>query len=435
MSLSDLARSTPRSAGAPDREPSQENTGRRRIAALLVDLILVLAPLATGAVIVAGLLAGGSPAGSADVAVFCGTAVVVSLLVLVGPVRARRASRGGRAAASASSRRRRLGLVSVLTVVVILLALASVAIGSRSLGIGEVISAVMPPYGASVTDAELIVRELRAPRTLLGLLVGAALGVAGATIQGHTRNPLADPSLLGVSAGAACAVVLGIFVLGFSTPGEYIWLAFAGALAASAAVLAISAVAGRGSPLTLILGGAVLSAVLTSVTSAIVLIDEASFDVYRFWAVGSLAGRGFDVLVPLLPFIIVGLVLALAGAPGLNLLATGQDVARGLGLNVAGHRVLGIVAITLLAGAATAACGPIGFIGIVAPHLARALVGPDYRWSIPVAALSGAGLLIAGDMVGRVLVRPAELQVGIVVALIGAPFLIALVRRRKVMSL
>lgn len=435
MSLSDLERSIPRSTGAPNRELSQENSGRRQIAALLVDAILVLAPLVTGAIIVAGLLFGGSLVGSADVAVFCGAAVVVSLLVLVGPVRARRDSRSGRAAVAASTRRSRLGLVLVLTVVVILLSLASLAIGSRTLGIEEVISAVMPPYGASVTDAELIVRELRAPRTLLGLMVGAALGVAGATIQGHTRNPLADPGLLGVSAGAACAVVLGIFVLGFSTPGEYIWLAFAGALTASGAVFAISAGAGRGSPLTLILAGAVLSAVLTSVTSAIVLIDEASFDVYRFWAVGSLAGRGVEVMVPLLPFILAGLLLALAGAPGLNLLATGQDVARGLGLNVAGHRVLGILAITLLAGAATAACGPIGFIGLVAPHVARALIGHDYRWSLPVAALSGAALLLAGDVVGRVVVRPAELQVGIVVAIIGAPFLIALIRRRKVMSL
>lgn len=431
MSLSDLA--PPNLPDASSTHAEGEASAKRRlhrVGAAACDVLLVLAPLVVGAIIVLGQYAGGAGGGSADIAVFCGAAAVVSVVVLVGPVRARRAARAGRVAARVMTRRSRVGLIAFLTVVVVLLALASLAIGSRSLGIVEVVAAATPPYGQSVTDAELIVRELRAPRTLLGLVVGGALGVAGATIQGHTRNPLADPGLLGVSAGAACAVVLGIFVLGLSTPGEYIWLAFAGALAASAAVFAVSAVGGS-SPLTLVLAGAVLSAVLASITSAIVLIDESSFDVYRFWVVGSLAGRGADVLWPLLPFILVGLLLALMGAPGLNLLATGDDVARSLGVNTAAHRVLGVVAITLLAGAATAACGPIGFVGLVAPHLARGLVGSDVRWSLPVAALCGAALVLAGDVVGRVLVRPEELQVGIVIALIGAPFLIALVRRRK----
>ncbi|WP_339618483.1 iron ABC transporter permease [uncultured Salinibacterium sp.] len=435
MSLSDLARLTRRATAASDDGPSRSRIKRRHAIAVALDAALVLTPLAVGGVILGGLLSGGTSLGSADVAVFAAAAILLSLAVGLGPVRSRVASRAGRPVIAQSTRQARLRVIMFLALVVVLLALASLAIGSRALGIGEVLTALLPPYGESTTDAALIVRELRAPRTVLGLAVGAALGVAGATIQGHTRNPLADPGLLGVSAGATCAVVLGIFVLGLSTPLEYIWLAFAGALLASLAVFTVAAVSGGSSPLTLILTGAVLSAILASVTSAIVLIDEASFDVYRFWVVGSLAGRDSDILLPLLPFIVAGLILALACAPGLNLLATGGDVARALGLNVTVHRMLGIASITLLAGAATAACGPIGFIGLVAPHVARALVGNDYRWSLPVAALSGAALLLAGDVVGRVVARPAELQVGIVVALIGAPFLVALIRRRKLTQL
>ena len=263
--------------------------------------------------------------------------------------------------------------------------------------------------------------------------MGAALGIAGALIQGHTRNPLADPGILGVTAGAACAVVLAIFGLGIATPLGYIWFALLGAFLASALVFGLSAIGtGKLSPLTLVLGGSAIGAFLTSVTSAVVLLDQNTLDSYRFWVVGSIAGRGLDILTPLLPFLVVGLVLALATTPGLNLLSLGEDVARSLGISILANRIAGIVAITLLTGAATAACGPIAFVGLVVPHVARAISGPDYRWIVPFSGLLGAIVLVMSDVIGRVVVRPGELQVGIVLAVVGAPFFIALVRRQEV---
>ncbi|KJC63108.1 iron ABC transporter permease [Agreia bicolorata] len=333
-------------------------------------------------------------------------------------------------------RLRRIGWLPALVVLLLIAALASLAIGSRPLSIADVGAALLPPYDTGASDAELIVRSIRFPRTILAIVVGFALGAAGSLIQGHTRNALADPGILGISAGAACAVVVAIYVLGVSTPAGYVWFAFAGALAASAAVFGISS-AGRGmrSPMTLVLGGAALAAFLGSITSALVLLDESTLDSYRFWIVGSVAGRGLDVLLPLLPFLAAGTVIALLSAPGLNLLATGDDLAVGLGLNIRAHRASGILAITLLAGAATAACGPIGFVGLVAPHMARAIVGSDYRWTVPYSGLLGALMLCVGDVVGRLMLRPGELQVGIVVALIGGPVFIALIRRRRLAAL
>ena len=475
MTLSDLTSSGAGPAPTePNESPVRPRIGPRRTGAAVVDAVIVLAPLIVGALILRSL-AGVPAVGSADQVVFGGAAILTSAALYVGTLGVGKGRRGasvgdrwfglvvrshdgqilGLARAlnpfsaretatrrdaeaegwvvplATRTRKQRLGMLAALALLLALLVLASLAVGSRSLSIADVLGALLPPYDGTASDADLIVRELRLPRTLLGIVVGAALGAAGASIQGHTRNPLADPGLLGVSAGAACAVVLAIYLLGASTPIEFIWFAFAGALVASAAVFGISSIgAGIRSPLTLILAGSALAAALGSITSAIVLIDETTLDSYRFWVVGSLAGRGLDILVPLLPFFAIGLVLAFAGGPGLNLLTTGDDVARGLGLNIGAHRLLGLATITLLTGAATAACGPIAFVGLVAPHVARALVGADYRWLIPASAGTGAALLVASDVVGRVLVRPAELQVGIVVALIGAPFFVALIRRR-----
>nr|WP_149360079.1 iron ABC transporter permease [Lolliginicoccus suaedae] len=333
-------------------------------------------------------------------------------------------------------RMRRLGGLIVLAILLAVVLLASIAVGARPLTLAEIWAAVTPPYDVAVTDTEIIVRSLRLPRAVLGLIVGAALGMAGALIQGHTRNPLADPGILGVSAGAALAVVLAIFLLGIATPQGYIWFALIGAFLASALVFGLSAIgSGKVSPLSLVLGGTAIAAFLSSLTSAMVLLDQQTLDSYRFWVVGSVAGRGLDVLVPLLPFFAVGFLIALASSPGLNLLSLGEEVARSLGIHVGVNRVVGIVAITLLTGAATAACGPIGFLGMVVPHLARAFTGPDYRWIVPFSALIGAIVLVTADVVGRVVVRPGELQVGIVLALVGAPFFIAVVRRRKLVTL
>ncbi|WP_104522704.1 FecCD family ABC transporter permease [Blastococcus atacamensis] len=329
---------------------------------------------------------------------------------------------------------RRLATLLVLLVLVVAAALASIAVGTRSIGLGEVWRSLLDSDLA--TEEAVIVRQLRVPRTVLGLLVGLALGLAGALMQGHTRNPLGDPGLLGITAGASLAVVLAISVLGLSSPSGYVWFAFAGALAGTVLVYAIGS-AGRGAatPLTLALAGAALSALFFALVRAILVSDQQTLDSFRFWVVGSLAGRGAEVAWQVGPFIAAGLVLALANAPALNLLGLGEDVARGLGQRIWLARVGGLGAITLLCGAATAACGPIAFVGLVVPHIVRALTGPDHRWLLPCSGLLGAALLLGADVIGRVVARPAELQVGIVLALLGAPFFIALVRRTRAAGL
>ena len=333
-----------------------------------------------------------------------------------------------------SPRARRLLVLLVLLGLVAAAALASIAIGTRSLAPGEVWRALTDRHPTD--EAAVIVQQLRVPRTVLGLLVGAALGMSGALMQGHTRNPLGDPGLLGVTAGASLAVVLAIAYFDVTSVSGYVWFAFAGALAGTVLVYAIGS-AGRGgaTPITLALAGAALSALLYALVRAIVVSDTQTLDSFRFWQVGALAGRGSEVAWQVAPFIAVGVVLALANAPALNLLGLGEDVARGLGQRIWLARAVGLAAITLLCGAATAACGPIAFVGLVVPHVVRALTGPDHRWLVPCSALLGAALLLSADVLGRVLARPGELQVGIVLALIGAPFFIALVRRRKTMAL
>jgi len=329
-------------------------------------------------------------------------------------------------------RRRLLGLLAIAAILTVVL-LAGIAVGARPMTIAEVVHALTTDDGS---DTDVIVHTLRIPRTVLGLVVGIALGVAGALIQGHTRNPLADAGLLGLNAGAAFFVVLSIYLLGMATPGQYLWFAFAGSLTASVVVFGLSSLGGgRAGPLTLALAGAAVAFFLQAMTHAVVLLDQTTLDGYRFWIVGSVAGRDLEVLWQVLPFLAAGLLLAVVNTPGLNVLGLGEDVARSLGTNVVAARTVGIVAITLLTGAATAACGPIAFVGLVVPHVARAITGPDYRWLLPYAGLLGGVMLVLADVVGRIVVRPGELQVGIVLALMGAPFFIALVRRRRLVAL
>lgn len=334
---------------------------------------------------------------------------------------------------SAATRRRRITGLIVLGLALIMVALMSIAIGARPLSFAEIFHALFASTG---TDTDVIVTSLRVPRTVLGLLVGTALGVAGALIQGHTRNPLADAGLLGLNAGAAFFVVTAIFLFGIASPGDYLWFAFAGAAAASVVVFGSASLGGgRADPLSLALAGAAVAFFLQALTNAIVLLDQNTLDSYRFWIVGSISGRGPDIFWTVLPFIVVGLVIAVAGTPALNTISLGDDVAKSLGTNIALTRVVGIVAITLLTGAATAACGPIAFVGLVVPHIARAVTGPDYRWLLPFAGALGGVFLVLADVIGRVVVRPGELQVGIVLALVGGPFFIALVRRRRLVAL
>ena len=326
------------------------------------------------------------------------------------------------------ARVRRVVVVLGLLVVLLLAVLASLAVGARSIAPGAVLDALVSPSGS---DADVVVRELRVPRTVVGLVVGVALGLAGALAQGHTRNPLADPGLLGVSAGAALAVVVGI-ALGVSAPLAQGGLAVAGALVASTVVFAIGGVGRRGSsPATQALAGVVLTSLLLALVSAVVLRDATALDAYRFWNVGSVSGRGLDVLVAVLPLLLLGVVLALVNAPALDLLGLGDDVAAGLGVPVARTRLVGLAAVALLTASATAVAGPIAFAGLVCPHVARAAVGVAHRWLVPVSGLVGAVLVLVADVLGRVVARPGELQVGLVLAALGAPVFIAVVRRSR----
>jgi iron complex transport system permease protein len=328
---------------------------------------------------------------------------------------------------------RSTGLVVALGALALVL-FASVAYGSKTIPLGTVADALRH-YDATDPD-QVIVRTLRLPRTVVGQLVACALGLAGTVMQGVTRNPLADPGVMGINGGAALFVVAGIHWFGVGTLSGYVWFAFAGAAGASIVVYAIGASGREGAtPVKLALAGAAVSAMLVSATTAILLVDTATLDQYRFWAVGSLAGRSSAIAVQVLPFILVGTVLALASGRLLNTLSLGDDVARSLGLRVGVTRASAMAAVVILCGAATAAAGPIAFVGLTVPHVARAITGPDHRWTLPYAMVLSPILLLGSDVLGRLVVRPAEVQVGIVTALVGAPVFIALVRRRTMSEL
>ncbi len=328
----------------------------------------------------------------------------------------------------------RLAGIVVCLVVLIALCYLSLAIGARITPLDAVWSAVTS-YDPTNPD-HLVIIELRLPRTILGLLVGAALGLSGAVMQGVTRNPLADPGILGVNGGAALFVVLGITVFDVTSVAGYVWFAFAGAALAAVVVYSISALGREGAtPVKLALAGAALSAALAAVTTAFLLLDQATFDQFRFWQVGALAGRDLSIAAQVAPFLILGSVVALCLGPMLNALSLGEDVARGLGANVGVSRALAAAVVVVLCGAATAACGPIAFVGLTIPHVARMIVGPDYRWVLPYSLVLAPILLLTADVIGRVIARPGEVQVAIVTAVIGAPVFIALVRRRKLSEL
>ena len=251
-----------------------------------------------------------------------------------------------------------------------------------------------------------------------------------------TRNPLADPGILGVNAGAAFFVAFAVGVLGVTGIGSYIWFTFAGAVVATIVVYALGSLGRAGAtPIRLTLSGIALGAVLGGVTSGMLLLDPDAFDRMRFWGAGSLAGRGLDIASEVAPFIALGVFLAALIARPLNAIALGDDLAQSLGANVIRTRIVGVVAVTLLAGAATAAAGPIGFVGLMIPHMVRWFVGPDQRWILIYTVFAAPGLLLLSDVVGRIVIRPGELQVGIVTAFVGAPVLIVLVRRKKASGL
>ena len=329
--------------------------------------------------------------------------------------------------------RRVLGIVVLLAALALML-MASLALGSRQIPVDIVIDAVDRTIRGIdvVTNDGLIVRDMRLPRTVIGLVAGLALGAAGALMQAVTRNPLADPGLLGVNAGAAFAAVIGVSAFAVEGTSGLVWFALAGAAIASVVVYTLGSV-GRGgaTPVRLTLAGMALTALLVALTSAVILSDQEALQLYRFWVVGALAGRDIGVVLQVAPFIAVGLVLAVAVAYLLNALALGDETARALGTNVATTRLITALAVTLLCGAATAACGPIVFVGLVVPHVVRMWFGPDERWVVPASALAGPVLMLASDVVGRMIARPSEVQVGIMTAVLGGPAFVALVRRSR----
>jgi iron complex transport system permease protein len=312
----------------------------------------------------------------------------------------------------------------------VLVALASIAIGAKELSLEQVWHGLFQDTGSY---GDVVVDE-RLSRTALGLLAGAALGLAGAVLQALTRNPLADPGLLGLNAGASAAVVTAITYFGVTSLSGYVWFAFAGAAAVGALVWFLGG-SRSATPVRLALAGTAISAALYGYLQAVMITDEAALNKMRFWTVGSLASATDSTILQVLPFIAVGSVLSLVLARPLNAVAMGDDTAKALGADLNRTRALSMLAATVLCGAATAACGPIAFVGLMVPHVVRSFTGPDLRWILPYAAILSPVLLLGADVLGRVVARPSELQVGIVTAIIGGPVFIFLVRRRRTAQL
>jgi iron complex transport system permease protein len=319
-----------------------------------------------------------------------------------------------------------LGLVGCAGVLALCL-LASVRFGAAQIGTWDVILA-FTDYDGSEDD--LIIRTLRVPRALVAALVGASLAVAGAMIQGLTRNPLADPAILGIEAGAALAVVASVFVFGASSLTTYAVFAFVGAAVAAMVVYALGTFGGGATAMKLVVAGAAMAALLSSLTMAVLILNQRTLEEIRFWLAGSVAGRDLELFLQVLPYVSAGLLLALALGRQITTLTLGEDVATGLGQRTAWVKGLSAAAVVLLAGSAVAVAGPIGFVGLVVPHVARFFVGVDYRWILPYSALLGAVLLVSADIAARVVLRPQELPVGVMTALVGAPFFIYLARKR-----
>ncbi|MFI6386821.1 FecCD family ABC transporter permease [Nonomuraea sp. NPDC050547] len=331
--------------------------------------------------------------------------------------------------------RQRSLLITGTVVVLLGLVLLSLAVGSRAIPLADVARALTDPASVDPETAA-IVRGTRLTRTFVAILAGAALGLAGAVMQGLTRNPLADPGLLGVSAGAAFGIVASATFLAATGLLTTIWFAFGGAALAAVVVYALGS-RGRGgaSPVKLALAGVALTYLLDSLTSGLALTDPEALDRYRYWSAGSLTGHSNETVLTVLPFLALGAILAFGTAPALNSLALGDDVAVTLGRRLGPTRLRAAIAVTVLTGAAVAVTGPIVFVGLVVPHLVRMVTGPDHRWLLPGAALVAPCLVLLADILGRVVARPQEIDVSLVAALLGAPFFIALVRRRRVAEL
>jgi iron complex transport system permease protein len=315
----------------------------------------------------------------------------------------------------------------LLSLLVLLLCLVlSVTYGAAEISLDKVLAALIA-FNGSIEH--LIIRTVRLPRSLIAILVGAAIAVAGTLMQGLTRNPLADPGILGINAGAAMAVVMTSFIFGTSSPIVYAWSAFLGAGVAAVTVYLLGSL-GRGglTPLNITIAGAALTAFLSSLTTGILILSQRTLDEIRFWLAGSVAGSDLALFLQVLPYIAIGLAIAFALSRPITTLSLGEDVARSLGQRTAWVKVTAAISVVLLAGSSVAAAGPIGFIGLVVPHIVRFFVGFDYRWILPYSAVFGAILLLVADIGARLLIKPQELPVGVMTALFGTPFFIYLAR-------
>ncbi|MBQ1444937.1 MAG: iron ABC transporter permease [Renibacterium sp.] len=347
---------------------------------------------------------------------------------------------GSPAVDSGKSRSRKLAVLLILAVSLLLVALASVAIGARGIALGTVFEALghLDQIGKPGVDpsGDWAVVQTRVPRTVAGILVGACLGLAGTAMQGVARNPLADPGILGVNAGAALSVIVAVVLFGVGTASGYVWFAFVGAAAAAVVVYAVASLGREGAtPVKLALAGAAISAGLASLLQALLITNQGALNAFRNWQVGSVAGKNWDQVLAVLPFMLVGIGIVVFTGRWLNGLALGDDLARGLGQNPALARGVTAVGIVLLCGAATALAGPVGFIGLVVPHLLRALIGTDYRWLLPYSVLTAPIILVSADVVGRVILLPGEVAAGVISVFVGAPVFIWLVRKRKAVAL
>lgn len=328
---------------------------------------------------------------------------------------------------------RRPGALLLSAAAVLAAAVLSIAIGSHPLSPARVWEVLWNPDD---TQATIAVHELRLPRTIVGTVTGAALGLAGALMQTLTRNPLADPGVLGVNAGAALAVVATSAVTGVTAVGFSVWAALIGAFLAVGAVHVLGDTGSTGgSPARIALAGVAITAALSAIVQTVILADQEVFNEFRFWAAGSLDGRALTTTGTILPFVVVGIAIAAALAPRLNALALGDETGRSLGLDVRRTRLMTVIAIALLCAAATAAVGPIAFVGLGVPHVARALCGSDQRWVLPCSLLLGSAFLLGADVLGRVLGGTSEVQAGIITAILGGPVFVAVVRRRRIEAL
>jgi iron complex transport system permease protein len=317
-----------------------------------------------------------------------------------------------------------LGLIGLLVITILSLRIGSLPISNQDAW-GAIFNFNPDSY------EQTVVRSLRVPRTAVGLAIGASLAVAGAVMQGVTRNPLADPFILGVSSGASFALVTAIYYFQLTQATQYVWFAFAGALAASSLVFLIGSAGRDGpTPVKLALAGVVVSAALSAWTSALLLLDEETFDIVRFWLAGSVINRDMNTFFLMLPFLLGAAGACILLGHQLNVLSLGEETAQSLGMRTGRTRLICSVLVVVITGAAVAIAGPVGFVGLAVPHMVRTFVGADYRWILPASFIYGAIFLVAADIVGRIVTRPAELEVGIVTALVGAPVMVFLSRQK-----